>query len=437
MVMRGDAAAALSELAAQYADGADPMAVLRDLAEVSHWISVIKITPEAADDPTVSPDERARGQAMAANLAVRVLSRMWQMLLKALEEVGQAPNAMMAAEMAMIRLTHVADLPDRDAGETRLTESRPTPPSGSIRQRTAVAARSTGRRCAPRAGARASDDGCGAGAGRAIAGLRQLRGRGRSDPRKRDMLLLKSRGFVRLAAIPRPDRVRTGARAPMPRGWASARGWTGARWGCRSSARAAPTIAGRACQPAGTGGRAQQTRWCRPCWRLSRAKISEIRSPEAIAARAAAICPSPGGSTTTGIRSVTALGSRGFGQFQRGNRFPSDLALKSQAPYLGRNKGDCDVQGLGGLGGLGDMGEMMKAAQDAGQAPNCRADGAPWWWAGWRRAGQARHRGRGDGAGHRPSILVPTKEVIEDLIVAAIKDAQARAPPGRPRRCAG
>jgi DNA polymerase III subunit gamma/tau len=37
------------------------MAVLRDLAEVTHWISVIKITPEAAEDPTIGPDERAAG----------------------------------------------------------------------------------------------------------------------------------------------------------------------------------------------------------------------------------------------------------------------------------------------------------------------------------------------------------------------------------------
>ncbi|MEZ5769050.1 MAG: DNA polymerase III subunit gamma/tau [Paracoccaceae bacterium] len=125
LIMKGDAAGALDELGRQYADGADPMAVLRDLAEVTHWISVIKITPEAADDPTVSPDERARGQAMAANLAVRVLSRMWQMLLKALEEVGQAPNAMMAAEMAVIRLTHVADLPSPEELLRRLQDSPP------------------------------------------------------------------------------------------------------------------------------------------------------------------------------------------------------------------------------------------------------------------------------------------------------------------------
>ena len=114
LILRGDAEGALGELSTQYAAGADPMAVLRDLAEVSHWVSVIKITPVAAEDPTVSPDERSRGLVMAERLPMRVLSRMWQMLLTALEEVGRAPNAMMAAEMALIRLTHVADLPTPD-----------------------------------------------------------------------------------------------------------------------------------------------------------------------------------------------------------------------------------------------------------------------------------------------------------------------------------
>ncbi|MEO1027279.1 MAG: DNA polymerase III subunit gamma/tau, partial [Pseudomonadota bacterium] len=110
-IVTGDAAGALSELGSQYADGADPVAILRDIAEITHWISVIRITPEAADDPTVSPDERARGREAADKLAMPVLTRMWQMGLKALEEVANAPNAMMAAEMAVIRMTHVADLP--------------------------------------------------------------------------------------------------------------------------------------------------------------------------------------------------------------------------------------------------------------------------------------------------------------------------------------
>ncbi len=130
LVMKGDAAGALGELSAQYADGADPMAVLRDLAEVTHWISVIKITPEAADDPTVSPDERTRGLGLADALPMRVLTRMWQMLLKALEEVALAPNAMMAAEMAIIRLTHVADLPSPEELVRKLGDAPPAPSGG-------------------------------------------------------------------------------------------------------------------------------------------------------------------------------------------------------------------------------------------------------------------------------------------------------------------
>jgi len=122
MVLKGDAAGALNELSTQYAEGADPMAVLRDLAEITHWTSVVKITPEAAEDPTISPDERARGLAMADALPMRVLTRLWQMLLKSIEEVAQAPNAMMAAEMAIIRLTHVADLPTPEELVRKLTD---------------------------------------------------------------------------------------------------------------------------------------------------------------------------------------------------------------------------------------------------------------------------------------------------------------------------
>ncbi len=134
MILRGDAAAALTELGAQYAEGADPMAVLRDLAEITHWVSVVKITPDAADDPTISPDERERGRQMADGLPMRVLTRMWQMLLKALEEVAAAPNAMMAAEMAVIRLTHVADLPSPEELVRKLKDNPPPPnPGGGAR----------------------------------------------------------------------------------------------------------------------------------------------------------------------------------------------------------------------------------------------------------------------------------------------------------------
>ncbi len=131
LIMKGDAAGALNELSSQYAEGADPMAVLRDMAEITHWVSVIKLSPDAADDPTVSPDERTRGKQAASDLPMRALTRMWQMLLKALEEVAAAPNAMMAAEMAIIRLTHVAELPSPEELVRKLQDMPPpVPPTG-------------------------------------------------------------------------------------------------------------------------------------------------------------------------------------------------------------------------------------------------------------------------------------------------------------------
>lgn len=91
---------------------------------------MVKLSPEAADDPTIGPDERARGLDFAGRLSMRVLARAWQMLLKALEELAAAPNAMMAAEMALIRLTHVADLPTPDDLVRRLSDAPPPQPAG-------------------------------------------------------------------------------------------------------------------------------------------------------------------------------------------------------------------------------------------------------------------------------------------------------------------
>ena len=138
MILTGDAPGALRELSEQYAAGADPLAVLRDLAEIAHWLSLVKITPEAADDPAIGPAERDRGRDMAERLGLRILTRMWQMCLKALEEVAAAPSPMMAAEMAVIRMTHVADLPTPGDLVRQLVDNPPAapvpgapPPSGA------------------------------------------------------------------------------------------------------------------------------------------------------------------------------------------------------------------------------------------------------------------------------------------------------------------
>ncbi|KQZ15428.1 DNA polymerase III subunit gamma/tau [Mesorhizobium sp. Root554] len=113
-VMKGDVAAALGELRAQYETGADPAAVLTDLAEFNHLVTRLRFVPSASDDASLSQDERSRGAEFAASLSVRILSRTWQMLLKGIPEVQSSNRPMSAAEMVLIRLAHAADLPTLD-----------------------------------------------------------------------------------------------------------------------------------------------------------------------------------------------------------------------------------------------------------------------------------------------------------------------------------
>jgi DNA polymerase-3 subunit gamma/tau len=126
-LMRGDIAAALAELRAQYETGADPAVVLTDLADFTHFVTRVKIVPAVADDRSLIEIERARGRACAEKLSMRVLSRTWQMLLKGIAEVDAAGRPLAAAEMVLVRIAHAADLPTPDEVIRSLDENASGP----------------------------------------------------------------------------------------------------------------------------------------------------------------------------------------------------------------------------------------------------------------------------------------------------------------------
>ncbi|WP_413875573.1 DNA polymerase III subunit gamma/tau [Albidovulum sp.] len=308
LILKGDAAGALTELGAQYSAGADPMAILRDLAEITHWVSVIKITPEAADDPTVAPDERTRGQAMAAALAMRVLTRMWQMLLKSLEEAAAAPNAMMAAEMAVIRMTHVADLPDPESLIRRLAEGPgPAAPGGRGPAPAAPGTAAPGGRgpAAPIGhGPVPAGATTGTGAATALARAPEVAlARYASFPAvaeliraNRDVkLLLEVENHLRLVHYA-PGRIEFEPTRDAPRDLAQTlgqrlQGWTGVRWGVSVvSGGGAPTIAEeRDARTVAAKDKARENPLVQAVFAaFPEARIVEVRTPAEIAARAGA-----------------------------------------------------------------------------------------------------------------------------------------------------
>jgi DNA polymerase-3 subunit gamma/tau len=130
-LMKGDIAAALKELREQYDIGADPLVILADIAEFTHFVTRIKIVPAVADDISLGETERTRGRAFAAALSMRVLSRTWQMLLKGMSEVQAANRPLAAAEMLLVRIAYAADLPTPDEVIRSLDDGGAARPQGN------------------------------------------------------------------------------------------------------------------------------------------------------------------------------------------------------------------------------------------------------------------------------------------------------------------
>jgi DNA polymerase-3 subunit gamma/tau len=162
---RGDIASAFREFREQYDTGADPIVVLSDLAEFVNFVTRVKAVPATADNVAFGETERLRARDFAAKLSMRVLSRMWQMLLKGIAEAQAATRPAAAAEMVLVRIAYVADMPTPDEAIRMLEQSGGASPviAGSAAPRSAPAStvsamppspvRATS---APRAGADAS-----------------------------------------------------------------------------------------------------------------------------------------------------------------------------------------------------------------------------------------------------------------------------------------
>src|SRR5713101_149932 len=165
---RGDIASAFKEFREQYDTGADPIVVLSDLAEFVNFVTRVKAVPATADNVAFGETERLRARDFAAKLSMRVLSRMWQMLLKGITEVQTATRPAAAAEMVLVRIAYVADMPTPDEAIRMLEQNGGASPivAGSATPRSAPASTvssiqgsiqpSAARASAPRASAEAS-----------------------------------------------------------------------------------------------------------------------------------------------------------------------------------------------------------------------------------------------------------------------------------------
>ncbi len=130
-LLSGELAKALDLSGRMFELGGDPLLILRDLADLTHWVTRAKVTPAIINEPGLAEAEKTRGSAFAQKLTLPDLTRCWQLLLKGIAEVQTAPNPEQAAEMLLIRLAHASTLPSPEDLVKQLQSGPGTPAMGS------------------------------------------------------------------------------------------------------------------------------------------------------------------------------------------------------------------------------------------------------------------------------------------------------------------
>jgi DNA polymerase-3 subunit gamma/tau len=140
-VLSGRIAEALTDLNELYDRGADPLVIMQDLLETTHFLTRVKVAPGAEGFFDGGSGEARRAGEMAAKLSVPTLTRTWQMLLKGLFEVRDATRPIAAAEMALIRLAYAADLPPTEKLVRELLDNSNPPLGGRGQEPSSKSAR--------------------------------------------------------------------------------------------------------------------------------------------------------------------------------------------------------------------------------------------------------------------------------------------------------
>ncbi|MFO1246983.1 MAG: DNA polymerase III subunit gamma/tau [Alphaproteobacteria bacterium] len=242
-LMGGKIADALTDLGALYDAGADPLAVMQDLLETTHFLTRVKVAPAAQGFFDGGSGEAKRAAELAAKLPVPALTRAWQILLKGLFEVRDATRPISACEMALIRLAYAAELPPTDKLVKDLLDGGAVPalrggaPAPSSPSRAPVASGSVLRAPQPQA------------EGAPTASIRNLEDMvALAAANNAPILRVALENYVHLVHL-EPGRMEFRPHARAPRTLAGdlqqkLRDWTGERWAISiASSGGAPTLA--------------------------------------------------------------------------------------------------------------------------------------------------------------------------------------------------
>ena len=111
LILNGDIQKSLALLRVLFKNGGDPTIILKELSEIIHWITSLKVAPDLSKDLLFTSGEKEKGQALSKKIPLNVLTMMWQVLTKSLDDFSGNINHFSHTEMSIIRLTTISNLP--------------------------------------------------------------------------------------------------------------------------------------------------------------------------------------------------------------------------------------------------------------------------------------------------------------------------------------
>lgn len=110
-VLEGKADIALKFSANMHENGAESLQILHDLIDITHYVSRVSAAPDLLRDIHYASSEQDLAKEMATAFSIPHLARIWQILLKGLDEMRQATKPQATLEMLLIRMAYAANLP--------------------------------------------------------------------------------------------------------------------------------------------------------------------------------------------------------------------------------------------------------------------------------------------------------------------------------------
>ena len=110
-ILQGEPKAILNQFRKINQQGVDPLNILKDLLSFIHWISVRAIDRKLQNYPGLSKEQIEECDQLTQEFSFPLYTRLWQSLIKGIEEASLAPLPEQAVEIILLRLCYLSHLP--------------------------------------------------------------------------------------------------------------------------------------------------------------------------------------------------------------------------------------------------------------------------------------------------------------------------------------